>query len=58
MKKFIQLVKGVDRFGHKIGVNYRGSGHFKTFAGVIATVLNLIVILDFCVKKFVFMYTR
>ena len=51
-------MKGVDRFGHNVGVNYRGSGHFKTFAGVIATVLNLIVIVDFSVTKIVSMYTR
>ena len=51
-------MKGVDRFGHNVGVNYRGSGHFKTFAGAIATVLNLIVIVDFSVKKIVSMYTR
>ena len=58
MNKFAQLVKGVDRFGHKIGVNYRGSGQYKTYVGVIATVLNLIVIVDFSVTKIFNMYTR
>ena len=58
MKKFLQLVRGIDKFGHAVGVNYRGSGHFKTLFGVVATLLNVIFILQFSTTKLTNMYTR
>ena len=58
MKKFLQLVRGVDKFGHAVNVNYRGSGHFKTLFGVVATLLNVVFILNFSTTKLINMYTR
>ena len=53
MSKFIKLIRGLDRFGYDIGVNYRGDGSFKTLVGVVATILNYFVIINFASTKFI-----
>ena len=58
MSKFVKLIRGVDRFGHDVGVNYRGEVRFKTLVGVVATILNYFVIVNFASTKFLNMYTR
>ena len=58
MKKFIKLIHGIDRFGYEVGVNYRGDGNFKTLVGVVATIVNFCVIINFSITKLIDMQTR
>ena len=56
--KLLERVKKFDRFGESISVNYRGHDKFKTFAGLLATIFNFMVIVNFSVTKLLLMVTR
>lgn len=36
-KKFLNYVRGFDRFGHEVKVSYQGSEYYKTMLGSIVT---------------------
>ena len=47
MKKFVNFLKGFDKYGHGVGVNYKGNAKFKTLLGVFITLLNLLIAAEY-----------
>ena len=41
----VNFLVGTDVFGHPVGVNYRGSGSFKTKVGALCSLAALVVVL-------------
>ena len=41
----VNYLVGIDVFGHPVGVNYRGSGSFKTKMGALCSLATLIMVL-------------
>ena len=58
MKNFIGKLKSIDKFGLPIGVNYQGKDKFKTLLGVAATLLSVLIIVNFSIYKTIEMVTR
>ena len=42
---FEEYLVGKDIYGHPVGVNYRGSGSYKTKRGALCTLATLILVL-------------
>jgi hypothetical protein len=45
MEKLHEQIRSYDRFGKSVGVNYRGSGDFKTTPGGLLSLIWWVVIL-------------
>ena len=45
MERLGKLFTGLDMYGHKIGVNYEGSDHFRTKLGAVVTLITYVLIL-------------
>ena len=58
MKKVVSLFKGIDIFGHQVGVNYRGEGTFNTATGSLVTLITALIVLSYASLKMIDIYTR
>ena len=58
MNRILNLIRSFDKFGHPIGVNYKGGSKYNTLFGVAATILNFCVIVNFATNKIIDMILR
>ena len=58
MNRILNLIRSFDKFGHPIGVNYKGGGKYNTLFGVAATIINFCVIVYFATNRIIDMILR
>ena len=58
MNRILNLFRSFDKFGHPIGVNYKGRTEFNTLFGVTATMVNFFVIVYFATNRIIDMLLR
>ena len=58
MKKLASLFKGIDIYGHPIGVNYKGDGTFNTVMGSFITLITAFIVLSYASLKMMDIHSR
>ena len=58
MKIIIDKFKSLDKYGHSVGVHYRGDGSYRTSLGSFATLITVALVLLYTTIKVIEMVER